>query len=179
MFLNFKLDDPKWKFTTGLEPHQYRRRICSTGAVLVQSWHKHDLPPVRLQKVTWLEVVHRYWRGTGHRYHASTEICIGSVLALLRSWLLADTWSQDWGCTTCMPEPRQPSARYQLASADIAPFVYNQRGTVPFVNTSMNPTFPPEVEFENLLLSTLSEDHQSSIRQDTFPTGVLVDNFKL
>ena len=74
---------------------------------------------MQIQKVTWLEAVHRYWRGTGHRYHASTEICTGSVLTLLRSRLLADTWSQDWGCT--MPVPRQPSAWYQLPSTGIAP----------------------------------------------------------
>ena len=58
---------------------------------------------------TWLEVAHWYWRGTGHWYHASTAICNGFILALLRSRLLPDTWSQDWGCT--MPVPSQPSAR--------------------------------------------------------------------
>ena len=69
--------------------------------------------------VTWLEVAHWYWRGKGHRYHASTEICTGSVLALLQSRLLADTWSQDWCCT--MPVPRKPSARYQPSRTGIAP----------------------------------------------------------
>ena len=69
-------------------------------AVLARYWYKHGLPLARLQKVIWLEVVHRYWRATGHRYHASTEICTGSAMALLRSRLLADTWSQDLGCTT-------------------------------------------------------------------------------
>ena len=51
----------------------------------------------------------QYWRGTGHRYHSNTKICTGSVLVLLRSRLLADTWFQDWGCT--MPVPRQSSVR--------------------------------------------------------------------
>ena len=87
--------------------------------VLVQCWHQHGLPPTLLQKLTWLEVVHRYWRSTEHRYHTSTEICTGSVVALLRSRLLADTWSQDWGCT--MPVLRQPLPRYQLSSTGIAP----------------------------------------------------------
>ena len=54
-----------------------------------------------------------------HRYHASTKICTGSVLALLRSRFLADTWSQDSG--RAMPVPRQPSARYRLSSTSIAP----------------------------------------------------------
>ena len=58
----------------------------------------HGLPPAQHRKVTWPEVVHRYWRGTRHQYHASTEICTRSVLSLLRSRLLADTWSQDWDC---------------------------------------------------------------------------------
>ena len=112
---------PRWKFTTGLIPRQYRRRIFSTGAVLAQIWNKHGLPPTRLRKVTWLEVVHRYWRSTGHWYHASTEICTGVLLASLRSRLLSDTWSQDWGCT--MPVPCQPSARYHLSSTGIAPYL--------------------------------------------------------
>ena len=72
-----------------------------------------------MRKVTWLEVGHRYWHGIGHRNHTSTEICTGSVLALLRSRLLAETWSQDWGCP--IPVPRQPSARYQLSNTRIAP----------------------------------------------------------
>ena len=54
-------------------------------------------------------------------YHASTEIYTGSVLALLRSRLLADTWSRDWGCT--IPVPRQPSACYQLSSTGILPYL--------------------------------------------------------
>ena len=87
----------------GHQFEKYSRRICSTGTVMSWCWQKHGLPPARLRKVTWLEVVHRYWRGTGNRYHASTEICTGSVLALLRSRLLADTWSQDWGCTISVP----------------------------------------------------------------------------
>ena len=85
-------------------------------------WHKHGLPFARLRKVTWPEVVHRYWRATGHRYHASTEICTGSVLALLRSRSLGDTWSQNWICT--MPVPCQPSAQYQLSSRGIAPCLH-------------------------------------------------------
>ena len=103
-------------------------------------WHKHGIPPARFEKVTWLEVVHRSWRGTGHRYNASTEICTFSVLALFRSRLLADTGSQDWGYT--MPVPRQPLARYQLTSTGML-LVYNCRGTMPFLKTDMNPTFPP------------------------------------
>ena len=90
-----------------------------TAPVLVRYWQKYSLPPVRLWKVTWLQVVHRYWRGTGHRYHASTEICNSSVLALHKSRLLADTWCRDWCCT--MPVQRQSSARYQLSSTRIAP----------------------------------------------------------
>ena len=110
---------PRWKFTTSLVPRQNRKRICSTGTALALCWLKHGLPLARLQKITWLEVVHRCCRGTGHRYHSSTEIGTGSVLALLRSRLLTDTWSQDWGCT--MPVSRQPSNRYQLPSTGIAP----------------------------------------------------------
>ena len=106
---------PRWKFKTSLIPRQYRKRICSTGAVLAYD----SLPPARLWKVTWLEVVHRYWRSTGHMYHVSTEICTGSVLELLQSQLLADTWFQNWGCT--VPVPLQPSARYQLSSTGIFP----------------------------------------------------------
>ena len=88
-------------------------------AVLARYWHKHGLPPARLRKVNWLEDVHRYWRVTGHWYYASTEICTGSVLALLQCRLLAETWSRNWGCT--MPVPRQPLASYQLSSTSIAP----------------------------------------------------------
>ena len=33
----------------------------------------------------------QYWRGTGHRYHSNTTIGTGSVLALFRSRLLANT----------------------------------------------------------------------------------------
>ena len=60
-------------------------------AVLEWYWHKHGLPPAQLRNVTWSEVAHQYCCGTGHRYHASTEICTGSVLALLQSRLLTDT----------------------------------------------------------------------------------------
>ena len=102
-----------------LQPVLYRTSTAEGFTVLARYWHKHGLPPAWLRKVTWLQVAHRYWRGTGHRYHASTEICTGSVLELLRSRLLADTWFQDCGCT--MPVPRQPSARYQLPSTGIAP----------------------------------------------------------
>ena len=102
-----------------LEPSWYRASTAEGFSVLAQYWQKHALPPARLRKVTWLKVVHRYWRGTGHRYQASTEICSGSVLALLWSRLLADTWSQDSGCT--MPVPGQPSTRSQLSSTGIAP----------------------------------------------------------
>ena len=81
-----------------------------------------------------------YWRGTGQRYHASTEICTGSVLASLRSRLLADTWSQDWGCT--LPVPRQPWPGTNCPVQALI-LVFNWRGTAPLVNTGMNPTFPP------------------------------------
>ena len=108
------------KFPGGnLQLAWYRASTAEGFKVLARYWHKHDRTPARLRKITWLEVVQRYWRGTGHRYHASTEICTGSVLALLRSRLLADTWSQDWSST--MPVPRQPSARHQLSSTGIAP----------------------------------------------------------
>ena len=82
----------------------------------------------------------QYWNGTGDRYHASTEIYTVSVLPLLRSRLLADTWSQNWSST--MPILRQPSARYQLSNKALL-LVYNWRGTVPFVNTGMNRIFSP------------------------------------
>ena len=95
-------------------PRQSRRMIL----VLARYWHKHGLPRARLRKVTWLQVAHRYWRGTGHPYYASTEICTGSVLAFLGNRLSADTWSQDWGCT--MTVPRQLSGRYQLSSTGTA-----------------------------------------------------------
>ena len=107
--------EPRWIFTTGW----YYASTVEGFAVLARYWHKRDLPPAQIRKVTWLEVVHRYWRGTEHRYLASTEICTGSILVLLRSLLLADTWSRDWGCT--MPVPHQPSTRYQLSSRGIAP----------------------------------------------------------
>ena len=103
-----------------------------TGLVMAQAWPTTGVAP----KVTWLEVDHRYWRATGHRYHGSTEICTGSIPALLRSRLLADTWSQDRNCI--MPVQRQPSARHQLSSTGIAPCTC----TVLLVNTDMNPTFP-------------------------------------
>ena len=102
-----------------LQPAWYCSSTAEGSSVLAWYWHKHGLPSAWLRKVTWLEVIHRYWRGTGHRYHASTDICTGSVLALLRSRLLADTWTPDWGCT--MPVPRHPFARYQLSSTGIAP----------------------------------------------------------
>ena len=91
-------------------PRLYRASTANPSAVLARYWHKHGLPPERLRKVTWLEVVHRYWRGTRHRYHSGTEICTGSVLALLRSRLLADTWSRDWSCTI----PKFPSWEVDL-----------------------------------------------------------------
>ena len=107
---------PRWKFRTGF---WYRASTAEGFAVLARYWHnKHGLPPEWFRKLTWLEVVHRYWRDTGHRYHPSTEIFIGSVLALVRCRLLANTWYQDWGCT--MPVPRQPLAWYKLSSTGFA-----------------------------------------------------------
>ena len=79
------------KFLSGnLQPAWYRASNAEIFAVLARYWHKHGLPPARLRKVTWLEVVHWYWRGTEYRYHASTKICTGLVLELLRSRLLFD-----------------------------------------------------------------------------------------
>ena len=107
-----------------LQPALYRASTAEGFAVLPRYWHKHGLPALWLRKVTWLKVVHRYWRSTGHRYHASTEICNGSVLALLQSRLLADT--------------------------------------VPFVNTGMNPTFPPGLLDQGSLLPRHNIGHRSS-----------------
>ena len=76
-----------------LQQAWYRASTAEGFAVLARCWHKYGLPPARLQKVTWLEIVYRNWRGSGHLYHVSTEICTGTVLASLRSRLLADTWS--------------------------------------------------------------------------------------
>ena len=42
-----------------LQPAWYRAGIAEGFEVLALYWHKHGLPPVRLRKVTWLEVVHR------------------------------------------------------------------------------------------------------------------------
>ena len=102
-----------------MQPGWYRASTTEGFAVVAWYWHKHGLSLARLRKVTWPEVAYRYWRATGHRHHTSTEICTGSVLALLRSLSLGDTWSQNWICT--MRVPCQPSAQYQLSSRGIAP----------------------------------------------------------
>ena len=111
------------------------------SAVLAQCRHKHGLPPARLRVSTWLEIVHRYWRDTGHRYQPSTEIYTGSVLALLRSRLLADNCSQNWGLLCQYHANPRPGINSPVQALLL---VYNWRGTVPFVNTGMNPTFRHE-----------------------------------
>ena len=133
-----------------LQPTWYLASTTEGFAVLARYWHKHDLPPARLRRVTWLEVVHRYWRGTGQRYHASTEICTSSVLVLLVvSRHLVSGLELYYASTVPTLGPRTNCTVQALF------LVYNWRGTLQFVNTDMNLTFPPR-KTKNIIIKQKS-----------------------
>ena len=75
-----------WKRPGGnLQAAWYRASTAEGFAVLAPHWYEQGLSPARLQKVTWMEVVHRYWTLVPcqhwNLYWFSTDITPKSVVS--------------------------------------------------------------------------------------------------
>ena len=75
-----KKSPPRWKFTTGLVPRQYRRADVGTGVVLAYYRVENIWVLVFVRNVTRLGVFCRHWGNTKNGTTPVPKICTGVVL---------------------------------------------------------------------------------------------------